>query len=175
MSRRRQSQSHRKLEFEQFEKRLLMSADGIGFQPTDVDQLVQQIAPQSSIQQTASRYGFDGSGQTIAVIDSGIAYDHQALGGGFGGNNKVVGGYDFVEDDADPYDDGPAGFHGTHVAGIAAGNGDGFQGVASGADLVGLRVFNDQGVGKIEWVESALQWVRTVSYTHLTLPTILLV
>ena len=152
----------------------MMSADGIGFTPIDVDALVAEVAPlvsdsatdlatqtSSSTSDLASnRYGYDGSGQTIAVIDSGIAYDHAAFGGGFGGSNKVVGGWDFAENDADPYDDGPAGYHGTHVAGIAAGNGNGFQGVASGADLVALRVFNDQGVGEIAWVESALQWVR---------------
>jgi hypothetical protein len=108
----------------------------------------------------ASQYNLDGSGQTIAIIDSGIAWDHADLGGGFGAGNKVVGGWDFAENDADPYDDGPAGFHGTHVAGIAAGTNAEFGGVARGADLVGLRVFNDAGVGEIEWVEAALQWVH---------------
>ncbi len=65
--------------------------------------------------------GLDGSGQTVAVIDSGIAWDHLALGGGFGPGYRVVGGWDFAEDDADPYDDGPAGYHGSHVAGLLAG------------------------------------------------------
>ena len=147
-----------------------MSAQGIGATIPDLSQLVEEIAPATvdsapvaagqSSTSVAAEYGFDGSGQTIAIIDSGIAWDHAALGGGFGYGNKVVGGYDFAENDDNPYDDGPAGFHGTHVAGIAAGNGDGFQGVAPGADIVGLRVFNDQGVGEIAWVESALQWVR---------------
>jgi hypothetical protein len=155
------------LKFEQFEQRLLMSADGIGIDLVNVEQFVEEVAPlvadvQASNSSNASenQYGFDGSGQTIAVIDSGIAWDHVALGGGYGDGNKVVGGWDFAENDANPYDDGPAGFHGTHVAGIAAGDGGGYEGVASGADLVSLRVFNDQGIGKIEWVESALQWVR---------------
>ncbi len=107
----------------------------------------------------------DGTGQTLAVIDSGIAYDHVALGGGFGPGFRVVGGFDFAENDADPYDDGPVGFHGTHVAGIAAGMGvalDGtdLTGVAPGADLVALRVFDDFGRGELAWVESALQWVH---------------
>ena len=168
MRRSRQSKSERRLQFEKFEKRLLMSADGIGIQLVDVDQFVEEVAPlvadtnpgNSSSLNAANNYGFDGSGQTIAVIDSGIAYDHAAFGGGFGDGNKVVGGFDFAENDDNPYDDGPAGFHGTHVAGIAAGNGAGYQGVASGADLVSLRVFDDQGIGRIEWVESALQWVQ---------------
>ena len=51
----------------------------------------------------------------ITLIDTGIAYDHLALGGGFGTSFRVVGGWDFAENDADPYDDAPAGFHGTHV------------------------------------------------------------
>lgn len=113
----------------------------------------------SNASSVANQYGLDGSGQTIAIIDSGIAWDHADLGNGFGAGHKVVGGWDFAENDADPYDDGPAGFHGTHVAGIAAGTHAEFGGVAPGADLVGLRVFNDAGVGEIEWVESALRWV----------------
>ena len=167
MSRTRQSKNERRRRFEQFEQRLVMSAQGIGVEPPDLNQLVTEIAPlvadvstDSGESNAANSFGFDGSGQTIAIIDSGIAWDHAALGNGFGYGNKVVGGWDFAENDSNPYDDGPAGFHGTHVAGIAAGNGNGFQGVAPGADLVGLRVFNDQGIGKIEWVESALQWVR---------------
>ncbi|WDQ16181.1 S8 family peptidase [Rhodopirellula sp. P2] len=107
---------------------------------------------------------WDGSGQTIAVIDSGIAYDHVALGGGYGPGYRVVGGYDFAENDDNPYDDAPAGYHGSHVAGLIAGNGtldsgEAFQGLAPGSDLVGLRVFDDAGNGNLQWIESALQWV----------------
>lgn len=110
--------------------------------------------------QIGASFGFDGSGQTIAVIDSGIAYDHQALGGGFGAGSRVVGGYDFAENDANPYDDAPGGFHGTHVAGIIGSQDDRYQGVSSGADLVALRVFDDAGRGSLDWVEQALQWVH---------------
>ncbi|WP_372725619.1 S8 family serine peptidase [Novipirellula sp.] len=102
----------------------------------------------------------NGSGQTVAVIDSGVAWDHVALGGGFGPGYRVVGGWDFAENDANPYDDGPAGFHGTHVAGLLAGQSDSFSGVAPGADIVALRVFDDAGMGQLNWIEDSLKWVH---------------
>ncbi|TWU58933.1 Intracellular serine protease [Rubripirellula tenax] len=106
-----------------------------------------------------------GAGQTVVVIDSGIAWDHLAFaspngGTGFGPGYRVVGGWDFAEDDADPYDDGPTGFHGTHVAGTLAGKTNDFTGVASDADIVALRVFDDHGNSQLQWIESALQWVH---------------
>ena len=110
-------------------------------------------------------FGLDGSGQTVAVIDSGVAYDHIALGEGFGPGYRVVGGWDFAEEDANPYDDGPSGYHGTHVAGLLAGQSDDFSGVAPGADIVSLRVFDDAGNGQLEWIESALQWVYQTKTT----------
>ncbi len=107
-----------------------------------------------------NNFGITGQGQTVAVIDSGIAWDHVALGGGFGTDYRVVGGYDFAEGDDDPYDDGPTGFHGTHVAGIIGSTDAEHRGVASGVDLVGLRVFDDDGAGYFQLVEEALQWVH---------------
>lgn len=104
-------------------------------------------------------YHLTGAGQTVAVIDSGIAYDHYNLGRGYGANYRVVGGWDFAENDANPYDDAPAGFHGTHVAGIIGSDHAVNTGVAPDVDLVALRVFNDSGQGSFAWVESALQWV----------------
>lgn len=104
--------------------------------------------------------GLDGSGQTVVVIDSGVAWDHASLGAGFGDGQKIVGGWDFAEDDADPYDDGPRGFHGTHVTGIIGSEDPIHTGVAPGADIVSLRVFNDAGQGMFSWVEEALQWVH---------------
>jgi hypothetical protein len=106
------------------------------------------------------KYGLGGLGQTVAIIDSGIAYDHYALGGGLGAGYRVVGGWDFAENDANPYDDGPAGFHGTHVAGIVGSDDATYTGVASQVDLVALRVFDDFGSGTFGWVEQALQWVH---------------
>ncbi len=155
--------------FETLESRLALSAQPM----TDVelgvalrDDLANQIYAMSDdpqFQQVANirqQYGFDGKGQTVAIIDSGIAWDHVALGGGYGAGHKVVGGWDFAENDANPYDDGPFGFHGTHVAGIV-GNSDATRyGVASGVDLVALRVFNDNGVSDFNWVEQALRWIH---------------
>lgn len=158
--------------YESFEDRLAFSADPVlqlPLEPLNRDILPQatlNTAPQNAstidygLDYVRQTYGFLGAGQTVAVIDSGIAYDHPALGGGLGANYRVVGGWDFAENDANPYDDAPAGFHGTHVAGILASSDATYRGVAPGADLVGLRVFNDQGATEVAWVEAALRWVH---------------
>ncbi len=169
----------RRAQFERFEDRLVLScvpwvepcADSSpGLISTSPDWA--ELAPTAALAESPSgssdpstyvrtTYGFDGAGQTAAIIDTGIAWDHVALGGGLGAGYQVVGGWDFTEEnDANPYDDGPAGFHGTHVAGILASQDATRPGVAPGVDLVALRVFNDQGLGLTEWVEQALDWVH---------------
>ncbi len=122
---------------------------------------LQEAHAASGWNEVQQRFGLTGKGQTVAVIDSGIAWDHVALGKGFGSGYRVVGGWDFTEEnDANPYDDGPMGFHGTHVAGIIGSDDPRHTGVTPGADLVALRVFNDMGQGQLSWVEQALQWVH---------------
>ncbi|HJQ79705.1 MAG TPA: S8 family serine peptidase [Lacipirellulaceae bacterium] len=129
----------------------------------NIEQMLSGAHTLSGLTQVRNDYGFIGTGQTVAIIDSGIAWNHPALGNGMGANFRVVGGWDFTEEnDWNPYDDGAEGGHGTHVAGIVgadrAGTAD--DGVAPGVDLVGLRVFNDYGDGWFDWVENALQWVH---------------
>lgn len=162
---------------ESLEPRLLMASDlalvaplsstdqpGVGH-PTqlsnaDPDQTLRDLHRATGVEIAQNQYGLTGAGQTVVVIDSGIAYDHEALGGGLGAEFRVVGGKDFTEEsDTDPYDDGPAGFHGTHVAGIIGSSDSVHTGVAPEVDLVALRVFNDQGRGKLSWLESSLDWV----------------
>ncbi|MEQ8616634.1 MAG: S8 family serine peptidase [Lacipirellulaceae bacterium] len=127
----------------------------------EIDQHLNSAHNTTGLNDVREDYGFRGNGQTVVVIDSGIAYDHYALGGGFGSDYRVVGGYDFTGwGDDDPYDSGPSGSHGTHVAGIIGSTDSTHEGVAPGADLVGLRVFDDDGNGYFHWVESALQWVH---------------
>ena len=101
-----------------------------------------------------------GEGVTVAVIDTGIDYAHSSLGGGFGPNHKVIGGYDFYADDADPMDESG---HGTAVAGVIAAepytlNGVTYQGVAPDARLVALRVGTDTSISDAS-IERALRWV----------------
>lgn len=128
----------------------------------EIDQMLANADGLTGLSQVRNNYGFIGTGQTVAIIDSGIAWDHAALGGGLGSSYRVVGGWDFSENDANPYDDGLAGSHGSHVSGIVGGDrsGSADDGVAPGVDFVGLRVFNDAGQGYFSWVESALQWVH---------------
>jgi hypothetical protein len=95
-----------------------------------------------------------GKNVSIGVVDSGIDYQHADLGGGFGEGFKVKGGYDFVNNDMDPFDDFG---HGTHVAGIAAANGPGLKGVAPDADLYAFKVLNNEGSGYDSWILAAIE------------------
>ncbi len=98
--------------------------------------------------------GVTGRGVVIAVIDTGVNYEHPDLGGGFGPGFKVLGGYDFVHDDDDPMDDH---WHGTHVAGIAAGDGETVRGVAPGARIMAYKVLDENGGGMISTVIAAVE------------------
>lgn len=92
----------------------------------------------------AHRDGALGEGVKVGIIDSGVDYTHPALGGGSFPNAKVAGGYDVVDGDADPMDS-PSGAsgHGTHVAGIIAGDDGHMVGVAPEAQIYAYRVFGD--------------------------------
>lgn len=90
----------------------------------------------------AYRSVYNGAGLAVAICDTGIDYTHPRLGGGGFPNSKVLGGYDFGDDDSDPMTGGQA--HGTACAGIAAGDlgtvGDYIGGVAHNAKLYALKI-----------------------------------
>ncbi|MFT3942499.1 MAG: S8 family serine peptidase [Ancrocorticia sp.] len=116
----------------------------------------------TGVESVYEELGLTGAGVQIGIIDSGIDIDHPAFGGnGIPGQatfpgKKVVAGYDFVGDEynadagavpvPDDIPDDCMG-HGTHVAGIAAGNDatTGFRGVAPDATLGSYRVFGCDG------------------------------
>jgi subtilisin family serine protease len=102
----------------------------------------------------APNLGFDGSGVGVAIIDSGVANWHDDLG-----TRTVVHFADFVSDLVAPHDDYG---HGTHVAGIIAGNGydsgGARRGVAPGAQLIVLKVLDEAGDGHISNVIAAIDY-----------------
>lgn len=97
--------------------------------------------------------GFNGTGVKVAVLDTGINYSHEDL------NYNYKGGYDFVFNDADPFDDSTFS-HGTHVAGIIAAekNGIGVVGVAPNAEIYAIKVLDGAGFGHASWIISGIQW-----------------
>lgn len=100
---------------------------------------------------TPQAEGIRGAGVRVAVIDTGIDYVHPDLAPNF------AGGFDFVNNDADPWDDHG---HGTHVAGtIGARDNDlGVVGVAPDVQLYGLKVLDANGSGSFSNVIAALEW-----------------
>ena len=127
-----------------------------------VDRMVQAVNERTSATIGAAavrqQLGLDGAGVTIAVIDSGVTPAHDDLGGATG--QRIVRFVDLVKGRTAVYDDYG---HGTHVAGILAGNGadstGARSGVAPGAQLVVLKVLDDRGRGRISRVIAALDWV----------------
>jgi hypothetical protein len=157
---------------ENLETRNLLSngaAPGAAIAPSLAPALAPQVAGTSStsspsnpfdalIQASATRaqYNVDGTGMTAALIDTGINYQNEAVGGGFGPGFKVEAGYDFADNTSDP---STTWQHGTAVAGLLASSDPAHPGVAPGADLVALKVFTNSQQGNFDWVAQALQWV----------------
>ena len=101
-----------------------------------------------------------GKNISIGVIDTGVDYTHPDLGGcsedEFLSRNcsKVVGGYNFVDDD----NNNPMDYngHGTHVASIAAGNGS-LKGMAPDAEIYAYKALDDSGGGDFDDILLALE------------------
>lgn len=95
------------------------------------------------INATTARLTYNGEGMAIAICDTGVDYTHPRLGNGGFPNDKVIGGYDFGDGDANPIPNGDAA-HGTACAGIAAGDlgtvGDYIGGVAYNAKIYALKI-----------------------------------
>lgn len=121
--------------------------------------------------------GYDGRGVGIAMVDSGVTSWHDdltgvgATGSGSDGvatvalSQRVVHFVDFVNHLPNVYDDFG---HGTHVAGIIAGNGydsgGARAGVAPGASLVALKVLDAAGRGHIANVLAAIDYA--IAHRH---------
>ena len=88
----------------------------------------------------------------IAVVDSGVQANHPDLGG------RVLAGYDFVNNDADPSDDNG---HGTAVAGAAAAtgnNGSGVAGVAWNVAILPVKVLGADNTGSYSAIASGINY-----------------
>lgn len=113
------------------------------YQPNDPD--VNNPSRTYALSTTHTIAGWDytrGSNTIIiAVLDSGIALNHPEF------NGRILPGYDFINNDADPSDDHG---HGTHTAGIiGAGidNGVGMVGICPQCTLLPVKVLNANNAG----------------------------
>lgn len=102
--------------------------------------------------------GLDGSGETTVVIDTGLNDDPAWFG-----PNTVAYQYDFADNTTSVTD--TLG-HGSDVASVIASDNAADPGVAPGARLVILKVFDSQGQGYFSDVAEALQWVAGNAATY---------
>ena len=100
--------------------------------------------------------GIDGTGIKIAIIDTGVDFNHPDLFG-WGPDGKVVGGYNFIQEGQPPMDNNG---HGTQVAGVIAADGQA-AGIAPKAKILAYKVSEDgEGVSSdliISAIEKAIE------------------
>ena len=112
------------------------------------------VAEPRLITWNVNRVGYgDGTGKTAWIIDTGIDMDHPDL------NVDAARSKSFITGKTPDDENG----HGTHVAGIIGGKNNtiGVLGVASGANLVSLRVLDETGEGTLSSIVQALSYINT--------------
>src|SRR5437879_12609837 len=140
----------------------------VGPQPNDAQPVppatpdqASAVSPQVVRANKVWAQGITGGGVTVAILDSGVAADADLVQP----DNRLLASVNFadVRLTSDP------GGHGTHIAGIVAGNGTRsggeFIGIAPQAGIVDVRVLGNTGSGRISSVVRGIEWVlahRTV-------------
>ena len=103
---------------------------------------------------------YTGKGIGVCILDTGI-YEHIDFAG------RIWAFYDFLSFKRRPYDDNG---HGTHVTGLAAGDGTAsmgkYRGAAPGCGIISLKVLDRYGNGSQEDVLRALRWVREYRWQY---------
>ena len=130
-------------------------------EPTIVTDAVREITS-NIIQVNADQVwaqGNTGQGVVIAVVDSGVNYNHLDLADHLwdGGEAFPHHGYDIVNDDDDPMDDKG---HGTHCAGTVCGNGTAgsLTGIAPDAILMCIKSIREDGFGGAVNIAGGMEW-----------------
>ncbi|MHC4937793.1 MAG: S8 family serine peptidase [Planctomycetota bacterium] len=126
---------------------------------------------QWSLEQIRIRGLWDEGGENaeaiIAVVDTGVATDHPEFAG------RLVGGWDFIDDDDDPTDTTESQSHGTMVAGIAGAatdNRTGVAGIARSGRIMPLRVFGASGTANVFGIAQAIRFAAGLDNTSGRLP-----
>jgi serine protease AprX len=91
--------------------------------------------------------GYTGHGVGVAILDTGIDPGHPDFAG------RILAMQDFTGEGARDHHG-----HGTHVAGVAAGAGSKYQGVAPEASIYVAKVLHDDGSGYMSQVMAGLEW-----------------
>ena len=134
-----------------------------------------------------NQYKFSGQGMLVSIIDTGIDPNHKDMQlnssdfqkykseeevnkvikeNGLKGkwfSNKIPYGYNYADESQEIRDSGIGGFHGMHVAGIVAANGDtkneGVSGVAPNAQLLAMKVFSNDALVSTVYEEV---WLKAI-------------
>lgn len=100
--------------------------------------------------------GYEGEGITVAIIDTGVAPHYDLTRP----SNRIVGFKDLVNNKNIPYDDNG---HGTHVAGIIAGNGSSskgrYVGIAPKANILAIKALDENGGGASSNIVEAISYI----------------
>ena len=103
--------------------------------------------------------GYTGAGVVVAVVDSGVNYNHLDLADHLwdGGEEFPHHGYDIVNNDNDPMDDKG---HGTHCAGTVLGDGTAgsLTGMAPEATLMCVKSIRGDGFGGAVNIAGGMEW-----------------
>ncbi|AFY32043.1 S8 family serine peptidase [Calothrix sp. PCC 7507] len=117
--------------------------------------------------------GYTGQGVVVAVVDTGVDYNHADLKNNIWTNTKEIAD-NGIDDDGDGYIDDVRGWnfvnntnevmddnsHGTHVSGTIAGenNDFGVTGVAYGAKIMPVKVLDDSGSGSYSAIANGIYY-----------------
>jgi subtilisin len=117
--------------------------------------------------------GYTGQGIVVAVVDTGVDYNHLDLKNNIWTNSKEIAG-NGIDDDGNSYVDDTQGWnfasnnnntlddngHGTHVSGTIAGenNDSGVTGIAYNAKIMPVKVLNESGSGSYDAIANGIYY-----------------